>query len=297
VLLLAKDAPQTVIVADAIPDDRAPNLRIGRQNQHTLPWKDPRVRIAIRRSIDFKGIGEFLSNKAEFERNGIEVEVLPTTAVPKDPRYWMNPEKGELGALSANYLYDVAEAKKLMAAAGYTSPVDIQYHVLPASGVVPEQEQLVSDSLAATGTFKVEIMRSLNSVTHRDCRSLGRCDGLVSSGTGNYDADYVIYRDYHSQGNVEGEQAFPDPRLDRVAEGQRKEMDVQKRIEFIKEFQYLAAELMPLIPFVHEYTSFRFRWPWVHNLNYGSGISGRPVLGGHKQWLDAAMPNRERGAS
>ena len=281
VLKLAKDAPQAVIVADPIPDDRARNLRFGRENQKTLPWKDPRVRIAIRRSINFQGIGEFLSNKQQFEAAGIPIELLPTTHMSKDPSFWLNPEKGELGALSANYLFDVAEAKKLMAAAGYTSAGRHPILVLPVQGVTPEQEQLVIDSLAAAGTFKVEIIRSVNTVAHRNCRSLGQCDGsLVRSGA-TTTPDYIIYRDYHSKGNTEGEQAYPDPRIDRVAEAQRRELDVEKRIEYIKEFQMLAAELMPLIPFVHQYTKFRFRWPWVHNNNYGSVASrasrpGRP---------------------
>ena len=57
----------------------------------------------------------------------------------------------------------------------------------------------------------------------------------------------------------------------------------------------LAAELMPAIPYIHQYTSFRFRWPWLHNINWrlqpADGIpEGRPVLGGHLQWLDADMP-------
>ena len=105
-------------------------------------------------------------------------------------------------------------------------------------------------------------------MAHRDCRSLGQCDGLVQSSTSE-DADHVIYRDYHSQGNTEGEQAYPDPRIDRVAEAQRRELDVKKRIEYLKEFQMLAAELMPDVPFVHQYTTFRFRWPWLHNINWG----------------------------
>jgi hypothetical protein len=50
---------------------------------------------------------------------------------------------------------------------------------------------------------------------------------------------------------------------------------------------------MPAIPFIDMYTSFSFRWPWLHNINWGSeDQTGRPVSGGHKQWLDADMPKR-----
>jgi peptide/nickel transport system substrate-binding protein len=301
VLLLAKDAPQTVIVAADLPDDNISRIRFGRNNNKTLPWKDPRVRVALRRSMNMRGIAEFMSNQKQFEAAGIQIEIAPRTHLTRNPAYWLDPEKGELGALSANYLYDVAEAKKLMVAAGFNDAVDIDYHVLPSGdGVVPEQDQLVIDSLNQSGLFRVTTVRSVNTVAHRNCRSLGQCDGLVQSSTSE-DADFIIYRDYHSLGNTEGEQAYPDPRIDRVAEAQRKEMDVPKRMELLKEFQMIAAELMPAIPYIHQYTSFRFRWPWLHNVNYGSaggGLpEGRPVLGGHLHWLDANMPNRERGAS
>jgi ABC-type transport system substrate-binding protein len=295
--------PGAVIVGRDIPDGRAAKLRFGRNNHTTLPWKDPRVRQAIRRSIDFKSIGEFVANKQQFEAAGIPVEVLPSTHVPINYAYYMNPEKGEMGKASEAYLFDVAAAKALMAAAGHSGAVDAQYYVLPdAQGRVPEEEQLVIDKLQAAGTFKLEVVRSANTVSHRNCRSLGQCDGFVSSGSGDdYDADRVIYRDYHSKGNTEGDQAYPDPRIDRVAEAQRRELDVAKRVELIKEFQYLAAELMPVVPFVHQYTTFRFRWPWVHNSHFGLQPSdglpeGRPVWGAHRQWLDKDMPNRERGA-
>jgi len=258
-----------------------------------------RVRIAIRRAVNFQGIAEFLANKEQFESAGIPVEVAPRTHLARNVSYWLDPEKGELGKLSDNYLFDAAEAKKLAAAAGFTNPIDIDYTTLPASGEVIQAEQLVIDSMQQSGVFKVNVVRSLNTVAHRNCRSLGQCDGLVQSSTSE-DADFIIYRDYHSEGNTEGEQAYPDPRIDRVAEAQRKEMDVEKRFALLKEFQMLAAELMPTVPYVHQYTAFRFRWPWLHNSNFageGSPPTGRPVLGGHKQWLDPQMPGRDKGAS
>jgi peptide/nickel transport system substrate-binding protein len=301
VLQLARDVPQAVIVAVPPEDDEISRIRFGRQNHQTLPWKDARVRVAIRRAIDFKGIGEFVANKQAFEAGGIPVEVYSRTHVTRGASYWLDPEKGELGKLSDNYLFNIAEAKKLVEAAGVQTPIPIDYHVLPAGGgQVPEEDQLTIDRLQASGVFTVNVQRSQNTVAHRECRSLGRCDGLVQSST-NEDVDHVIYRDYHSAGNTEGDQAFPDPRIDRAAEAQRREMDPRKRVEFLKEFQMVAAEIMPAIPYVHQYTTFSFRWPWLHNINHGQpeiqGVSdGRPIWGGHRQWLDKDMPNRDRGA-
>jgi len=195
----------------------------------------------------------------------------------------------------------VAEAKKLMVAAGYNAAVPIDYYTLPSAGEIPEGDQLVIDSLQQSGLFAVNVVRSANTVAHRNCRSLGQCDGIVQSSTSE-DVDHVIYRDYHSAGNTEGEQAYPDPRIDAAAEKQRRELDPVKRIEFLKEFQMVAAELMPAVPFIHQYTTFSFRWPWLRNYtvgyNQGAGMpEGWPTPGGHLHWLDPDMPNRERGAT
>jgi peptide/nickel transport system substrate-binding protein len=301
VLDMTKDAPEAVIVGDPVPDRTITRIRFGRINHKTLPWKDQRVRIAIRNSIDFESIGEFLSNKAEFEANGIPIEIEPMTHLPHDPSYWLDPRKGELGGnLDKNYLYDAGRAKKLIEAAGYEPPIPVDYHALPeGAGIVPEEQRVVIDSLNQSGNFDVNQVLSLNTVEHRNCRSLGQCDGLVESGS-NREADSVIWRDYHSEGNKRGEQAYPDPRIDAIAEAQRREMDPEKRIELLKDFQRIASELMPLVPFTDQFTTFRFRWPWLHNYVNGyhqiAGLpEGIPVLGGHLQWLDENMP--DRGAS
>ncbi|MPZ47913.1 MAG: hypothetical protein GEU75_01115 [Dehalococcoidia bacterium] len=303
VLQLAKDAPQTTIVAVEIPDNYRTLLRFGRANPASVPSKDPRVRIAIRRAIDFRSIGEFLANKQQFDSAGIPVELVPMTHLARDPSYWLDPDKeGELGKLSANYLFDIAEAKKLTAAAGFTNPIDIDYAVdATASQTAQDRSGLAIDSLGRSGVFNPKIIRYPNQVAYRECRVEGNCDALTETGV-NEDADYIIYADYHSKGNTSGgPQAYPDPRIDAVAEAQRREMDPRKRIEYLKDFQRIAAEFMPAIPSWHQYTTFNFVWPWLHNINHGEpeGASipgGRPISGGHLQWLDAGMPNREKGA-
>jgi hypothetical protein len=121
-----------VIVAQPIDDDGIRRFRFGRQNPDAQIWADPRIRVAMRRSIDFKTIGAFLANKAEFEKNGIAIEILTETHLGHHPAYWLDPEKGDLGKVSGNYLYDVSEAMKLISAAGQQAPVPLRYPVRPA---------------------------------------------------------------------------------------------------------------------------------------------------------------------
>jgi peptide/nickel transport system substrate-binding protein len=310
VLLLHRDAPGTVIVAEPISDLNVTRMRFGRMNPSAQPWGDPRVRVAIRRSIDFPTIGAFLANKAEFEAAGIPVELSPMTHLPQNPSYWLNPDKGELGALSANYLYDPAEAKKLTAAAGYNEPIPMDYYVALSQGEISEDNLIVMDSLQATGTFNLNIHRVATAAEHNKYRIDGLYDGLIPQSGYSDDADYFVARDYHSKGRAavgELPQAYPDARIDSLGDAQRLELDPAKRAEVLKDFQRLLAELMPAVPGRHLSTSFSFRWPWLHNTNHGTTAGswtgtdspplGVPVPGGHLHWLDANMPNRNSGAS
>ncbi|MPZ48472.1 MAG: twin-arginine translocation signal domain-containing protein [Dehalococcoidia bacterium] len=294
ILTLMQDAPGAVVVANALVNDQLARVIFGRINATTQPWKDPRVRIAIRRAGNFRGIGEFRANKQQFEAAGVPVEVVSRTHATYGLTYFLDPEKGELGDLSANYLHDIAEAKKLTAAAGFPDAIDIGFRTYPVAGEVPEQDALIIDSLNQSGVFNVNVENSTNTVEHRNCRSLRQCDGLVTSSI-NEDMDYAM-REYHSEGpRPGGEPAFGDPELDRIADAYRRELDPLKSIAILHEHQKAAARFFPTVPREHEYTIFQIRWPWLHNTNQGyNGVAldGRPIIGGNKQWLDADMPRR-----
>jgi ABC-type transport system substrate-binding protein len=301
VLLLHKDAPQTVIVAQAIPDDYATRYRFGVVSPDQQPTADPRVRVALRRSIDFKTIGEFLSNRTEFEAAGIPVDLSPMTHVPQNPTYWLNPEKGELGKVSENYLFNVAEAKKLTAAAGFNGAVPLFFPVRLTQGQFTDADQLVIDNVSKAGTFNLDILRVASAPEYRKYQVDREMDGIHGTEQGSTnDVDYFIMRDYHSKGRADGRQAYAHAKIDELAAAQRRELDVEKRAAVLKEFQIFMAEWMPAIPGQHMFTTFQFRWPWLHNANYGEVTSppgGRPSWGGHLHWLDESMPNRETGAA
>jgi ABC-type transport system substrate-binding protein len=139
ILGLAKDAPQTVIIANELTQTNLPRQKFGKLEAMTRPWKDARVRIALRRAIDHPAIAATLSGKDTLEAGGIPVETRTTTHMLANPAYWLDPVKGELGEHSKNYLYDQAEARKLMAAAGYSDPIDLPFLV---SGIAETMYQL-----------------------------------------------------------------------------------------------------------------------------------------------------------
>jgi peptide/nickel transport system substrate-binding protein len=300
-LKLQKDAPGAVMVGQQLLRDRIRRFNFGEVGAETAPYKDARVRIAMRRSIDWEGIVAVQSNRAEFEASGIQVETAINTHATRDAAWWLDPASGGLGDLSSNYIYDPAEAKKLNAAAGFSDKIEIPYTVLLSSdGQEPEVERLMIDSMNQSGNFTVNAKGEGNRNAARDCYSLRKCAGIMSTGNGEYFMDYFL-REQHSGGNRDGGAIlYPDPEIDRIADAYRKAVDVEDQIALIQEYQKFQAGYFSMIPILHEFTAFTFRYPWMHNIAWGTGSSEtlsnldnqRATWGAHKVWLASDMPNR-----
>jgi ABC-type transport system substrate-binding protein len=282
VFLLRKDAPNTVIVASEISQTTTNRQKFGKLNIANAPWQDERVRIAVRRQVDYPGIAAVVSNKAEFEANGIPIEISPSTHVMHNPSYWLNPDKGELGEFSKNYAFDIAEAKKLVAAAGYNEPIPLTYFFNSSnSGATAQRQELIQDFFKQSGLFRLELSGVPSSSYNELITVSQQFDGIQQeSGPNGDEIDYILFRDYHkSQRNGA---TFPDAKMDEYAEATRRETDFNKRVALIKEIQLYAAQKMYYPTGSSLYTTFSFRWPWLHNATQRA----------HLHWLDESMPKR-----
>jgi hypothetical protein len=141
---------------------------------------------------------------------------------------------------------------------------------------------------------------SPNAQQFRERRSFYRADGLVAETAHNGDVSKLVNRQWHTDGNIgRSVQHFPTPQIDNLIEAQHRELDIERRWGILKELQLALAAHMPATPGRHLFTTFAFRWPWLHNLAYGtlgSTPPGQPALGGHLHWLSEDMPGRDTGA-
>ncbi|MPZ49108.1 MAG: hypothetical protein GEU75_07390 [Dehalococcoidia bacterium] len=300
VITMAKDAPGAIVVGQELLAARIPRFNFGRENAANRAYKDARVRIAIRRSINWPGIFEAQSNKTQFEAAGIPVEVQSTTHATRDPLFWLDPEKNQLGAASENYQYNVAEAKKLVQAAGYATPPEFNWMILVGvDGAEEDIDRLMIDSLNQSGNFKSNLIATSNQVEERNCRSLRQCDAFINTGGSEYWMDYFMREQSSAGTRPGGEPTYPHAEIDRLALEYRKTVDPEKSVALIKEYQMFQAGYMSMIPAEHVFTVFSMRWPWLHNTNWGSAydaeLSGRDgwgAWGAHMAWLDKDMPRR-----
>ncbi len=205
--------------------------------------------------------------------------------MPAYPEFWLDPRKGELGEASKNYLYDVAEARKLIEAAGYTPPLEIDAFTSTGyTGQEAERVNLVIDQWQKSGLFKINLQRvPAQQWTARYLIEFNYA-GIIPDSLHGGDMDYFLYNMYHSQGTQRG--PWYDARLDALIVAQRREIDINRRNDIIKDIQrYLAAKFYNLVPANGEIPTYSAQWPWVRNLAY-SGTDG------HRWWLAPDMPRR-----
>jgi ABC-type transport system substrate-binding protein len=142
--------------------------------------------------------------------------------VPPDPNYYLDPRKGELGAESANYLYDVAEAKRLVSAAGYANGFDMELTAQGDAGATAvELLQIWQDEIKKAGFVRIQLDATLARTPYLDKvirTATHRGMGFFSPAAGN-DIDYLLFRNYHSSGQAA---AYGDAQLDALIEAQRK---------------------------------------------------------------------------
>jgi ABC-type transport system substrate-binding protein len=209
------------------------------------------------------------------------VDTVFTTHVPAEPNYWLDPRKGELGPESDNYIYNVAEAKKLMTAAGYPNGFDLPL-IAQTTNASLETWTLYLDEVKKAGVFNVvpELMQNRTAYLDRTTRT-AEFKGVqwFSGGSVHGDVDYVLFRNYHSSGQAS---AYTSPKMDQLIDQSRRAVSWERRLPILKDLQVEAARLWPAQLGEHGFADWRFEWPWLHNANQQEYL----------RWLDPATPRR-----
>jgi peptide/nickel transport system substrate-binding protein len=292
-LRLRGDAPQAIMTANEIANWTVNRSNFGKIEAGTSPWKDPRVRIALHKIMDWDAYLQLESNVANFRAAGVEPELAYTTHLPWNSAYFLDPRNNELGEASQNYKYDVAAARQLMSAAGHPNGIEIDYQSRAGNASAQEISTVQLDSWAKSGIVNANRINNTAQVYGDKIVALAEFKGMQypasSSGT---DVDYLLYRNYHSNGPPNPwTGALADKDLDALVIAQRKEPDWNKRVAILKDVQRHVAKTFPLLPGPHRFSTWRFEWPWLHNVNQPFTNRSWPD-DSWLQWLDPDMPRR-----
>jgi peptide/nickel transport system substrate-binding protein len=239
------------------------------------PFKDVRVRRAMMRANNWK---EILESNAVAEGHG-----APNPAVPAALREWaipidqLPPEGRKL------YEQDPADAKRLLAAAGYQNGFKVPLETSGGFGLdFMDAVQIVQRNWKAIG---IESELKLKEVGAFVSSSIyGRFDKLMMMIRGGlvYPDPYLVHQ--YMPGQPLNAAGVDDPKLSEMIRLQRRTFDVSKRREILYDIQrYLSETVYYLL--VGPSAMVVSAWePYVKNFapNLGNDYGGRLVAA----WLD-----------
>jgi peptide/nickel transport system substrate-binding protein len=194
------------------------------------PFSDPRVRQAMSLAIDRKGIID-----AVYE--GVGVMNPPVPAALKE---WAIP-LDQLGEGSRYYKFDPAEAKKLLAAAGYPNgfPASVCFTTY-GSTVLVDMSQMVLKQLKDVGIDAKLDQKEYGA--YITTTFYGKFDSMAyGPQTPFLEPDNFLYP-YNVEGELKNQSHVKDPVVTDLLVRQRRTMDSAKRREIIHEIQRHLAK-------------------------------------------------------
>jgi ABC-type transport system substrate-binding protein len=268
------------------------------------PWRDERVRQAFSMSIDRETFLEVRGNAEKIRAAGIPFETRWHTALAAGAYegYWLDPRGKEFGENAKYYQHNVAEAKKLLEAAGYARGVESTANVAGnnAYGTAGTDQEIMS-GMAADAGFKFT-MRERNFQTDYipNIRDIGgKFEGwtLRGSATGLMsDLMARLIAEYHSKGSIFVTIGFDaagkgdgsgDPKLDADLEKALKERDVNRKKSLMHDIQRYLAKTQYTGRHPGTAGALRVSWPALQNVNVFRGAHQQQ---NHRFWLDQTKP-------
>jgi ABC-type transport system substrate-binding protein len=248
------------------------------------PFKDDRVRRAYMMTIDRDLFIEAALNTDQFEREGLPVEKHWESGlgVGSYSGWYLDPRSKEFGPNAKWHEFDVAEAKKLVEAAGHSTPLKFdQVFAAPGDRSFPagfyRRSEIYMGMVAQSGVFEannVLVDYQLEWNTERYRWSKGQFNGATwGPDTASPDGASATFFLFNSAG---GYFQGGDAHMDDLTVKARREFDTKKRMDLVHEIQRYNGEKMFNNKIGHA-GGFALRWPALRN--YGVFIGGT-------NWMD-----------
>jgi ABC-type transport system substrate-binding protein len=230
-------------------------------------FRDARLRRAVSMLIDRDAIIDTFYNVPEFRNSGLPIEGLWHTHDYAGQPNWIDPKKNagsDLGEGGKYFQNDVAEARKLVSAAGkenFSFPFEYQ------AGPTSDQYQALAGMIGGSGFLNPQV-NVIDAPTHRNyqqSRGFG-FDGMWPQTNGGHNEEAWFLNMYHPGGKftISSE---PLPVLSDMTLQIRQEPDKQKRDSMLKDIQRRLAVEMPNILLPGYAVGFSISQPWLKNYN------------------------------
>jgi ABC-type transport system substrate-binding protein len=289
------DLPQLLLYQSDILRASTGLIAFGFADNERL-FRDERVRQAASLAFDRETFLEVFSNSKPFENAGLPVEERYHSHLHAGEPLWLNPFGKDLGEGAKYFKHDVAEAKKLLAAAGYSAGLDTQgrYAAGTAYGAAyPTEVEATLPMLNEAGFRARPTPEDYNSIyLPQVLFSQGDHTGIGMTRTAPLpDAGEFFFSVYHPEGTRARVRKGMDTRLEQMIDSLRKEVDSAKRANLNKDIQRHLAVKMWAIPWPGGIArGFNLAWPWVGNIGVFTGNHPSEVL--VNLWIDQSKLTR-----
>jgi peptide/nickel transport system substrate-binding protein len=241
-------------------------------NYDNAPWGDIRARQALSLAMDRVGIGSALDQTGKGDcHSHIAASLSP---------YWMSPINGKDWGDSAKWWkHDPAEAKKLLNAA--TGSDTISFKVIAnvdRYGAAAQQHWELQQATMAQFGFDIEL-EYMEYGAYIQSIYLGQIpEGAVGLGPligSPRDPDDNFFRNFHTTAPRHNWGGTPIPEqaeLDGLFDESRTILDLEERIEFIKDIQRRMAVVQNMVPYPAT-SGYGYVQPWVQNYLHKTGYA------------------------
>lgn len=264
------------------------------------PFRDKRLRQAFSMSIDRDLWIDTFYEVDKFRVQGIPMETAWNSVLTTVwPGWWLDPRGKELGAAAKNYQFDLAEAKKLVSAAGLPASQEIkaQYPLTGYSAEYLKHVEVVMGFASAAGiNMKTSPVSFTTEWRPKVADAIGDFEGVSfrpdATGGLPHPVEFM-YAGFHHEagagytGFSPGNSAFQkgDPRLSDILSKARREFDDKKQQEGIHELQKIVADEMYIVRMPGSANTFTMNWPVVRNAGVWQGDTTL-----RNMWLDPTKP-------
>jgi ABC-type transport system substrate-binding protein len=271
------------------------------------PFRDERVRQAYSMSWDRDAFIDVVYNTQQFESQGLPVQTRWNTEIQCNffPGWWLDPQGKDFGSNVQYMTYNIAEAKKLMAAAGLANGVEVTSSYFTTAQYGPNFPKYV-DVLQGMANeigirFKANIIDYNTEFPNRYRDSKGRFDGIsykLGPSGGGDDAIGRLNFFNHSQGggftgfDPDGRGDFSgDPYVDDTINKAKAEVDAEKRKALAQDLQRHIAKKLYSIRWPGGATGFELAWPALKNYRVYNTLGTSADSRIHPYfWLDQTQP-------